>query len=258
MTVLKRRFAAAGEVLRTLPPTGDVRVSTQSSTSLPNIPDDCVDYIFTDPPFGQNIIYSEVNFLWESWLGITTEQGPEAIVSPRQAQGVEESTDLRRRCFVEFRRILKPGRWITVEFHNSRNEVWAAIQTALAEAGFAVEDVRVLDKQQVSFKQASTENAVQRDLVISAREPRRGQLQLPLQVDAETDVWEFVRRRLRALDAGDAEGPAERTARALHTRMVQHYVQAGRPVPLDAAQFYAGLAQRFEAREDGYHLGDEA
>ena len=47
-------------------------VSTQSSTNLKNIPSNSVDYIFIDPPFGQNLMYSELNFLIESWDRIIT------------------------------------------------------------------------------------------------------------------------------------------------------------------------------------------
>lgn len=250
---LERRFAATLAVFRELPADSQVVVSTQSATCLANIPDACIDYIFTDPPFGQNIIYSEVNFLWESWMGITTNQGPEAIMSRSQDKGVGDYEDLMRRCFAEFRRILKPGRWITVEFHNSHNEVWAAIQRALTDAGFVVRDVRVLDKQQLSFKQASCENAVQRDLVISALRPRSAQLQLPSFNAEQQDVWEFVRRRLRELDAADLDAPHERTPRALYTRLVQQRLQAGGQVPLDAAEFYAGLAERFDLRGGHCH-----
>lgn len=45
----------------------DYIISTGSITQLP-IKENCVDYIFTDPPFGNNLIYSELNFISESWL----------------------------------------------------------------------------------------------------------------------------------------------------------------------------------------------
>jgi len=38
-------------------------VTTQSATHLDFMPDNTVDYIFTDPPFGNNLNYSELNFL---------------------------------------------------------------------------------------------------------------------------------------------------------------------------------------------------
>lgn len=239
---LEQRLATTLDGLEKLPPESRVMISTQSSTSLPNIPENCVDYIFTDPPFGQNIIYSEVNFLWESWLGITTAQQQEAIISRGQHKGIGEYGDLMQRCFAEFRRILKPGRWMTVEFHNSRNEVWTAIQGALEGAGFSVEDVRILDKQQVSFKQASTENAVQRDLVISARKPESGQMRLDFSQEREPEVWDFVARRLQ-----EAQEPAERDKATLYSRLVQHWLAHGWRVPLDAEEFYRELRLRYGA-----------
>ncbi|MEZ4711659.1 MAG: hypothetical protein R3A44_30975 [Caldilineaceae bacterium] len=51
-------------------------------------------------------------------------------------------------------RVLKSGRWITIEFHNSSNSVWVAIQEALEQAGFVVADVRTLDKKQETYKQS--------------------------------------------------------------------------------------------------------
>jgi len=250
---LGRRFKTAARMLDELPPATDVAISTQSSTSLPNIPDGCVDYIFTDPPFGQNIIYSEVNFLWESWMGVTTSQEPEAIISRRQRKGIAEYHDLMERCFSEFRRILKPGGWMTVEFHNSNNEVWAAIQRALQDAGFEVRDVRILDKQQLSFKQASTENAVQKDLAISARKPGVARVVAALGEDGtEEEVWRFVQERLEELAAA-APSP-EQTAHMLFARTVQRWLQQGWRLPMTAERFYQGLKARFVERGGLYEL----
>ncbi|MBR8657867.1 DNA methylase, partial [Achromobacter sp. Marseille-Q0513] len=54
-------------------------VSTGSASDSP-LPDVSVDYIFTDPPFGENIYYADLNFLVEAWHGVKTDVGPEAIV----------------------------------------------------------------------------------------------------------------------------------------------------------------------------------
>jgi hypothetical protein len=45
-----------------------------------------VDCIFTDPPFGENIYYADLNYLVESWHGVRTDSGPEARPALRQAQ----------------------------------------------------------------------------------------------------------------------------------------------------------------------------
>jgi 16S rRNA G966 N2-methylase RsmD len=36
------------------------------------VPDNAVDYVFVDPPFGNNIMYSELSFLYEAWLSVFT------------------------------------------------------------------------------------------------------------------------------------------------------------------------------------------
>ena len=97
-------------------------VSTGSATALP-MPDNSVDYIFVDPPFGSNIPYSEVNFLWETLLGVFTNTTPDAVESQVQHKALADYQHLMERCFTEFRRVVKPGRWITIEFHNSKNNV---------------------------------------------------------------------------------------------------------------------------------------
>ncbi len=56
----------------------DSVISVSSSTqSL--IPDNSIDYIFMDPPFGSNLMYSELNYAWEAWMKILTNTTEEAI-----------------------------------------------------------------------------------------------------------------------------------------------------------------------------------
>jgi len=240
-----------------------VITSTQSGTSLKCIPDDSVDYVFVDPPFGDNIIYSELNFLYESWLRVFTKQDYEAIISGKQKKGLNEYKGLMVKAFQELFRVLKPGRWVTIAFHNSKNAVWNAIQESLGIAGFVVADVRVLDKGQGTFKQMTTVGAVKQDLVISAYKPNGG-LERRFQLEAGTEggVWYFVRTHLKQLPVfvvkdGQAEVIAERQNYLLFDRMVAFHVQRGVTVPISAADFYQGLVHRFPERDDMYFLPDQ-
>lgn len=121
-------------------------LSVCSASSLSSCGSNTVDYVFTDPPFGSNIMYSELNFLWESWLKVFTNNQSEAIENKVQKKSLDDYRNLMVHCFKEIYRILKPGRWMTVEFSNSRASVWNAIQTALQDAGFIVANVSALDK----------------------------------------------------------------------------------------------------------------
>lgn len=69
--------------------TGKSVIHTGSATNLSFLPDESVDLIFTDPPFGSFINYSEMNILWESWLGVFTDSKNEAIVSKVQKRALK-------------------------------------------------------------------------------------------------------------------------------------------------------------------------
>ena len=225
--------------------------------------DSSIDYVFTDPPFGENIYYADLNYLVESWHRILTRSEPEAIVDRAKSKGISDYQHLMQRCFEEYRRVLKPGRWMTVVFHNSRNAVWNAIQEAMLAAGFVVADIRTLDKQQGSYRQV-TSTAVKQDLVISAYKPNYGlEERFKLEAGTENGVWDFVRTHMRQLPVfvsknGQAEVIAERQHYLLFDRMVAFHVQRGVTVPLSAAEFYAGLEQRFPSREGMYFLPEQA
>src|SRR5439155_14048409 len=83
------------------------------------IPSNSIDYVFTDPPFGENIYYSDLNFLVESWHRVLTNSKAEAIVDRFKKKGLIDYQYLMQRCFEKYYRVLKPGRWMTVVFHNS-------------------------------------------------------------------------------------------------------------------------------------------
>jgi 16S rRNA G966 N2-methylase RsmD len=131
---------------------GAVKVVNGSSTSMA-LDDGTIDYVFTDPPFGDYIPYAEVNQVNEAWLGVLTDRRNEAIVSTAQGKGITEYGKLMKQVFGEVRRVLKDGAHATVVFHASKPAVWEALGDAFGGNGLVVERTSVLDKTQVSFKQ---------------------------------------------------------------------------------------------------------
>lgn len=240
-----------------------VLISNQSSNRLNNVPSNSVDYIFVDPPFGDNIMYSESNFLWEAWLKVYTSTKDEAIINGVQGKALVDYQKLIEECFSEFFRILKPNHWMTVEFHNSKNAVWNAIQQALIMAGFIIADVRTLDKKQGSFKQVTTNGAVKQDLVISVYKPKDSFTRnFVSKAGSEETAWDFVRQHLSnipvvVISNDKIEIVAERQAYLLFDRMVAYHIMQGIPVPLDATDFYRGLDEKFLKRDNMYFLPDQ-
>ena len=237
-----------------------VMCNTASSTDLSNIPDNCIDYIFTDPPFGANINYSELSFIWEAWLKVKTSNKKEAIINDKQGKSLLKYQSLMTQCFKEFFRILKPRRWMTVEFHNSKNAIWNAIHESLLRAGFVIADVRTLDKKQGSFKQVTTSSAVKQDLVITVYKPTINfRNEMLNKAGTEETAWNFVYQHLEKLPVvvkvdGKIEVISERQNYLLFDRMVAYHIMQGLPIPIDATDFYKGLDERFLQRDSMYFL----
>jgi hypothetical protein len=240
---------------------GRAIIQTGDCASIPT-PDACIDYIFTDPPFGENIYYADLNFLVESWHGVMTDSANEAIVDQAKRKGVHEYQALMRRCFEEYHRVLKPGRWMTVVFSNSSNAIWRAIQEAMGTAGFVVADMRTLDKQQLAYKQVIG-HSVKQDLIITAYKPTEmlaHRFELG-QATAE-GAWAFIKEHLGNVPlfvgrSTASEVVAERTAQMLLDRMTAFHVQRHLHVPLSSPEFLQGLAQRFPERDGMYFLPDQ-
>jgi hypothetical protein len=243
------------------PPGTFAAITTGTCAAIP-LASQSVDYIFTDPPFGENIFYADLNFLVEAWHRVRTDAAPEAIIDGPKNKGLNEYQDLMRRCFEEYFRVLKPGRWMTVVFSNSSNGVWRAIQEAMGVAGFVVADVRTLDKQQGSYRQV-TSSAVKQDLVISAYKPSEAlETKFTLGAATEDTAWAFVREHLSNVPrfvgrASEGEIISERTPQMLHDRMVAYHVQHRVSVPISGPAFFAGLAQRFAERDGMFFLPEQ-
>ena len=254
-TILPNRIKRLAKAMNSLKSedTNNVLISSQSQTSN-QILMNSADYIFTDPPFGDNIMYSELNFIMESWLKVFTNNESEAIINKSQNKSLSEYHQLMLSAFREYYRVLKPKRWITVVFHNSKSSVWNAIQDAMAKAGFIIAHVTVLDKKQDSFKQVTAAGAVKNDLVISAYKPRTSFSERFLKSAGENLEIEFVRQFLENLPKGPA---IERTEKMLYSKMLAYYVQHGYEVRYDSKSFYAMLSENFEELDGHWFNSDQ-
>lgn len=221
---------------------GRVEVRQASSCRI-HLPDRSVDYVFTDPPFGGNIPYAEINFINEAWLGRYTNRVEEIIVSNAQGKAIDEYQRLLTAALGEVRRILKPSGKATLVFHSASAGVWNALQTAYADAGLSLECAGILDKTQGSFKQVTTNGAVRGDpvLLLSKRTPQ--------QTRPVSSVWTVAERLWQ--EAAFTQDPDERSAQRLYSRFVSHFLTRHQPVPIDADAFYRWYEERYagEANE---------
>jgi DNA modification methylase len=213
-----------------------------------SLADESVDYIFTDPPFGDNIQYSEVNFISEAWLGRFTKADEEAVVSPVQGKSVSDYGELLLAAFIEAHRVLKPGKFMTVAFHSTQPDVWEALRSAWERAGFEIVATSILDKEQTSFKQTTTQGAAQKDPLILLRKPEQASVIDLLSRREPIDYWEIVDARIQLKST-----PLDLAAkRHLFSYLVTVCLERGIPIPYSAQEFYAELDGRY-AKDGDLH-----
>jgi 16S rRNA G966 N2-methylase RsmD len=211
-----------------------VEVVNRSSTKL-NLPDRSVDYVFTDPPFGNYIPYAELSQLNEAWLGKTTNRRDEVIVSVGQEKGVADYGRLMSRVLSEVERVMKDDAKATLIFHSAQSAVWRALTESLTQAGLAIRSASILAKAQASFKQVVSSGSVKGDAAImlvkaTAARGRRHATAAPRSVEdiVASVVAAAVLSRL----------PEELNRERMFSRFVTTCLTEGVPMTVDAARFY--------------------
>lgn len=240
---------------------GNAIISTQdiSKTSLkPN----SLDYVFVDPPFGENIYYSDLNLLIESFHRVTTNSEPEAIIDKVKGKEFSQYQSMMLKCFKNAYQALKPERWITVEFSNSSAAIWNLLQASLTGAGFVISNVSALDKKQRSFQSIVSTTAVKQDLVISAYKPSGNIVNAINNKESQTAIWDFVEQHLEHLpyvkfESNDLVQIPERDARIIFDRVVGFFITNGRQLPLSSKEFQSELSNRFEFLDGMYFTSEQ-
>jgi DNA modification methylase len=236
-----------------------VIIATTSATDLQSVPPDSVDYIFTDPPYGSNIIYSDLSILWEAWLGQFTDPSEEAVIHRRKRESpntLETYTALMKQCFAEMYRTLKPGRWASVVFHNTDDRVWRAIQQAVLGVGFELINALAFDKKQSSFKQVTAEGAAKFDIVLNLHKPVRGPAGVEIQ--SADDLSVFVIERIEEfLRSGPP--PEYRTTQYLHSQILRQFLNGNLLIEQITIPYLEKLLpSRFRKINDRWYLQREA
>ena len=167
--------------------TGNFITRNMSSESLEE-KNNTIDFVFTDPPFGDFIPYAEVNQINELWLEKTTERDKEIIISASQNKGIIDYQAMLTKVFSEIKRVLKDSSYAAIVFHAAKAQVWTSFENAVSDAGLNIELTSILDKKQASFKQVVSEASVQGDPLLLLR---KGTQQLNV-FEKEEDIMEQI------------------------------------------------------------------
>jgi len=186
-----------------------------SANNLSHLNDSSVSYVYTDPPFGSNIFYSDMNLFQEAWLGSTTDHRHEAVIhtgGKQKAVAAERYEEIITGACKEAFRVLKPGGYMSLVFGNSRGSVWSMVQRGLKAAGFQESPVHLalLDKGQRSVKGLASgrEGVVTVDLVLTVRKPDKTVNGRSTTVSAAAPITTLIQDALEKLSPEKARNPS--------------------------------------------------
>jgi len=97
------------------------------------------------------------------------------VVNPFRGKTIEDWDHDMRAVLANLYRALKPGRWMSLCYHDTDPGTWTRLQNMLLDTGFEIHTVTVLDPKQKSSNQLTAEKVVKSDLVVNCRKPRPGE-----------------------------------------------------------------------------------
>ncbi len=173
----------------------------ESATALKEIKSESVDYIFTDPPYGDAVPYFELSEIWRAWLAFPKPNFDQEIVVSDSSERAKEHTNYKKllqESFAEMFRVLKPNQWLTVTFHNREIKVWNALVTAAAEAGFMYENDNYVIPPRASAKSLLAQGgSMIGDIYINFRKPEKYvQVSSPKFEEVKKEIYEEAEKMI--------------------------------------------------------------
>lgn len=134
-----------------------------------SIESESIDYIFTDPPYGDAVPYFEQSVIWNSWLKLEPDYKNEIVISDskerkKDCNKFEEEINL---AFSEIRRVLKSNKYFSLTYHSLSGKEWKAITNACIKNGFELVDYEWLVQKSFTPRQINRLTSVKGDVLVT-------------------------------------------------------------------------------------------
>jgi len=219
-----------------------MQISTSDARKI-DIPDDSVDFIFTDPSYADKVQYGELNFVWEAWLSLDTLwHEDEIVVNEVRGRTEADWAIMLKSAFAECLRVLKPDRTLSLCYHDTSEGTWASVQDIMAEIGFITENTdsaHFIDTKTKTTNQYFADKVNKRDLVINFRKPKPGESRHGISFTGDEDDQTFSQKVLAIIRKYLNERPGSTKDRIFDT-LASRLVRKGQ---MEAHDFEALLGQ---------------
>ncbi len=136
------------------------------------LPDQSVDLVVTDPPFFDNVHYSELADFFEAWREVYSGAAAQSTRNEGEVQDIDSSAFEGKlsEVFMDCHRVLKDDGLMVFSYHHSRNDGWSAVASAVIEAGFRfVEAHPVKAELSLATPKSQTKEPIDIDILLVCR-----------------------------------------------------------------------------------------
>lgn len=192
--------------------TGNALVLTKGSQYITNeeIPDNSVSLIITDPPYMDQVLYSEYMQLYKPFIDVSFNLEDEIIVSsaPQRNKDKNEYFTLLYDVFDMCKRKLKENNIMCLFFHDSNLDVWVKLMQILESNGFKFISQEHIKKTKTVKNILSPKKSLSGDAVLFFENTRQALPRPTTSVSIEDIEYSVVKEAKKLLEKhGDLSTP---------------------------------------------------
>ncbi len=214
-------------------PAGAVYLSCGDSAAT-GLPDRCVDLVVTDPPFFDNVHYSELADFFHVWQRIYFDgEEPVAEATTRQAGEVQDIdagafAEKLKQVFAECRRVLKDEGLMVFSYHHSRDDGWASVAEAVWGAGFDVVQAQpVKAEMSVATPKSRAKSPIDLDVLLTCRKHRSGKPRPGTEEELLEQAVRSAEKRVRRFNRAGRELSENDVRVIVHSQLLVAFSRAG-------------------------------
>ncbi len=186
----------------------------QGDASNLSVDSESVPAVIIDPPYGDNIVYSEIAdpfYVWlreylgdiftDQFISRETNREDEAVENPSvvdaEPDGSEKEAARRKyenkmsEIFSESYRILEPGGVITVYFTDKEISAWDSLTMSLMNSGFTITSTHTVSSESPERIGQRGQSSADSSLLLSCRKPSKPKN------NAEPTLWQDIQQKTR-------------------------------------------------------------
>jgi len=198
-------------------------LSCQSAADMSLIKSKSIDYIFTDPPYADTMPYAALNAVYDYWFGIDDNYTKFEAIGENWEHIIKD-------FFHEAFRVLKPGHWLSLCYHDTSEGTWGKVQDFAAEAGFIVDlsaNTVGIDSSQKAYQQSVADKVTKRDLIINFRKPLKSEIISEVYISDDEDTITFG-EKVRTIICDLLNTKPGLTKDIIYDDVVSHMIRAGK------------------------------